>query len=204
MNGCELPYNKVMTDIFKAVKEEYKAKTNPEMIKECFEILRQYLQIISTNKEHSLSVPVIAVEKGFEVFISEDTKIIGSIDRIQVDSDGVLHVADYKTTKNKKYLADDYTQLLTYAYVLMNEDPTIQKIRASYILLRHNFEFLTKEFERHTVMEVKDKYLDYAKQILNETEYKANPTNLCKFCEFLDKCQEGREKLNLVSGEIDW
>lgn len=204
MNGTDKSYSQVMTDVFKQVKEEYKSKSNPDMIKECFDILKEYLQIISTNKESTLSVPVIGVEKSFDIKLSDDIKIIGSIDRIQVDRDGVLHVADYKTTKNKKYLANDFTQLLTYAYALMNEDPTIEKIRASYVLLRHNFEPLTKEFPRPIVMEMKDKYLNYARQIINETEYKASPTNLCKWCEFIDICEDGRKFLKLENGEVNW
>lgn len=204
LNGSTDTYDQTMTKVFKDAKQEYGPKMKPEMIKECFEILSNYLKIISTNKMHNLSVPIIAVEKNFTVKLNDQISLIGMIDRLQVDNDGVLHVADYKTTKNKKYLMDDFFQLLTYGFVLMQEDSSIEKIRASYILLRHNFELITQEFDRDTILEVRDKYIDYANKIINETEYSANPTRLCEWCDFIDICDQGKKQLKRVNGEIEW
>ena len=201
IKGCLLPYNMVMTDSFKVAWAEYKDKMTPEMKKECWGIIDKYLRHISKEK----ALNVMAVEKRFELPI-ENIVLNGAIDRIQLDDDGVVHVADYKTVKNKKYLKDDFFQLLTYAYVIINEDPSIKKVRASYILLRHDFEFITTEFTKKDILKVKDKYIEYAKQIVNEKEFKPNPTALCNFCDFQEHCPEGKSKAfnQNIYGEVAW
>jgi hypothetical protein len=89
---------------------------------------------------------------------------------------------------------------------MLTEDPTITKVRASYILLRHNFEYITTEFSVPEILEIKDKYIKYAKQILSEEDFAANPSPLCGYCDFLDNCSEGRQKVNpsKIYGEVQW
>lgn len=203
-NNPAIPLNKIMSDAFREAKKEYGTKLNSASIKECFNILDQYLKIISTNKAHTLSVPVLEEEKSFELKLTENIMLVGAIDRIQMDPDGILHIADYKTTKNAKYLQNDLFQLMTYCYVLLNENPSIETIRASYILLRHNCEFITKEFSKEEILRLKDKYIAYANQITSETEYQASPTKLCSYCEFIDVCEEGKKQTNKFNGEVKW
>lgn len=207
ISGCDMPYHIVMGNAFKAAKEEFKDKMTPEMKKECWELINTYLKNISI--EDNLVKNVLSVEKKFEVPISNNKVNVilnGMIDKIQIDADNVLHVADYKTTKNKKYLKDDWFQLMTYGFVMLNEDPKIKKIRASYILLRHDFEYITKEFNVEELMSVKDQYLKYAEEIVSEKEFKANPTPLCSYCDFLDKCPEGMQSVSPMKkfGEVSW
>ncbi len=123
-----------------------------------------------------------------------------------MDADNVIHVADYKSTKHKKYLKNDFFQLLTYAYVIVSEDPSIEKVRASYILLRHDFEYVTKEFSKKEILEVKDKYQEYASQILSEKDFEPNPTALCNYCDYLQLCPAGKSKAfdQQVYGEVNW
>jgi RecB family exonuclease len=209
LNGSKEPYHIVMSKAFKAAVEEYKDKLTPDMKKEGWDIIHEYLKIVSKDKNNNLPLNVIACEKTFELpIVGLDGNIVlnGMIDRIQLDPDGILHVADYKTTKNKKYLKDDWFQLLTYAYILLEEDPTITKVRASYVLLRHNFEHITKEFNVKEIMEVKNKYIDYANKILTEKEYVPNPTFLCNWCEFQDQCPAGKtqSRSNNTFGEVGW
>jgi RecB family exonuclease len=206
INKSEKPFNVEMGIAFKAASIEYKEKMTPEMKKECWEIINQYLKLITSDKKNNLSANVIACEKNFDLVIDGRIQLNGMIDRIQIDSDGVPHVADYKTTKNKKYLKDDWFQLLTYAYILLSEDPSIKKVRASYILLRHNFEYITKEFSASEILKVKDKYLDYANEIDKEVEFPANPKILCRYCEYAPLCVEGKAMLepSKIYGEVDW
>jgi RecB family exonuclease len=203
INGSQEPYNEVMTRVFKCAIQEYKNNMTKEMRKECWDIINQYLKIVYSC---NIVKNVIACEKNFELNIENKIILNGMIDRIQLDDDNTLHVCDYKTTKNKSYIKDDFFQLLTYAYVLMCEDPTITKVRASYILLRHNFEFITKEFNKDEILSVKDKYIKYADTILSEIEFKPNPTVLCNYCDFLENCDAGKAKTNKldVFGEINW
>jgi RecB family exonuclease len=206
IDGCLLPYNTTMTDAFKHAWSEYKDKMTPEMKKECWDILNQYLVIVTKDKKSGLPANVINAEKRFDFQIADNLVLNGAIDRIQLDADNVIHVADYKTTKHKKYLKNDWFQLLTYAYVIVSEDPSIKKVRASYILLRHDFEYVTKEFTKKEILEVKKQYEEYAAQIRSEKEYEPNPTALCNYCDFLQLCPAGKSKAfdQQVYGEVNW
>jgi ATP-dependent helicase/DNAse subunit B len=204
IDGCLLPYNITMTDAFKVSWTEYKDKMTPEMKKECWNIVDQYLRLITKNKQTGLPANVINVEKRFEFNISENLVLNGAIDRIQLDADNVVHVADYKTTKNKKYLKNDFFQLLTYASVILSENPDIEKVRASYIILRHDFEYITTEFSKEEILAVKDKYLKYGDQILSEKDFTPNPTILCGYCDFLGSCEAGQKQTRMFNGEVEW
>ena len=203
INGGASPYHIAMADAYKVALSEYKDKMTIEMKKECYEIIDQYLQHITNHRFN-----VISVEKRFEFPINETVILNGAIDRIQIDEDNVLHLADYKTTKNKKYLKDDWFQLLTYAYVMLNENPAIKKIRVSYILMRHNFEYITKDFLREDILKIKDQYEDYAKMIKEEKLFRPNPTVLCSWCDHLEVCDEGKafsnKSKNIKHGQISW
>lgn len=206
VDGCLLPYNVTMGDAFKVAWAEFKEKMTPEMKKECWDILNRYLANITKEKRDGLPFNVIAVEKRFDFKLADNLVLNGAIDRIQLDADDVIHVADYKSTKNKKYLKNDFFQLLTYAYVIVSEDPSIKKVRASYILLRHDFEYVTKEFTKKEILEVKNQYQEYAKQILEEKEFAPTTSALCNYCDFLQLCPAGKSKAydQQVYGEVNW
>ncbi len=206
INGSSKPLNIEMGIAYKAALAEYGNNMSPEMKKECWDLIDKYLKIVSENKKNNTSPNVIACEKSFDFEIADKVILNGMIDRIQIDADNVIHVCDYKTTKNKKFLKDDFFQLLTYAYVIYLEDPTITKVRASYILMRHDFEYITTEFLVPEILQVKDKYSEYAKQINLEKDYTPSPSNLCRFCDFLQSCDAGKQKCSpdSIYGEVQW
>lgn len=191
LEGCLLPYNITMGDAYKKAMTEYKDKMTPEMKKECWTLIDKYLRIVTAQKTNGLPANVIAVEKRFE-FPIENVILNGAIDRIQLDDDNMVHVCDYKTSKNKEYQKKDFFQLLTYAYIIVTEDPSIKKVRASYIMLRHNFEYITTEFSLKDILEVKNKYLKYAEQIRQEQIFAPKPSKLCNYCDHLERCPEGK------------
>jgi ATP-dependent helicase/DNAse subunit B len=205
MNDSKLPFNKEMDLAFKTAAKEYQDKMTPEMKKECWEIINQYLKKYTQEHKENRAANVIACEKNFELVI-ENVVLNGMIDRIQVDPDGVIHVADYKTSKSKKYLKDDWFQLLTYCFVILSDNPDLEKIRASYIMMRHDFEYITKEFTIEQILKIKDQYIEYAQKIVNEKDFPPNPTILCGYCDFVDMCSEGKQKISpsKTFGEVKW
>jgi RecB family exonuclease len=194
----------LMGDAFKSSLKEFSQRLTDEQKKEAYSIVDSYLQKLA--KEGESDYDVLSVEKKFAVNINDTVVLNGMIDRIDIDKDGVISVLDYKSTKNKKYLKDEFFQLLTYAYVLWTEDPTITRVRGAYILLRHNFERIEKEFSLAEIMEVKNKYEDYAKRIESEQLFQANPTRMCTYCDHLALCAEGKEFTNplIKSGDNKW
>lgn len=204
LNGSEKPYNIEMGVAWKTSFKEYKKNLDGEAKKEAWEIISQYLQLLYKNNNR-IQDTILAVEKPFQVNIDNRIILNGAIDRIQVDtSDGVLHLADYKSTKNENYLKNDFFQLLTYAYVMLVEDPSIEKIRASYWLLRHNHQLITEVFQRDEILKVKNIYLDYIDKIEKEKDFNSNPTFLCTYCDFLEKCEDGKRHLKIFNGETTW
>jgi RecB family exonuclease len=201
-----LPFNQEMGNAFKSATKEFGDKMTPEMKKDCWIIIDKYLRIVTNDKKNNLSANVVACEKNFDFAVSENLILNGMIDRIQIDDDNVVHVCDYKTVKNKKYLKKDFFQLLTYAYVILQDNPDLEKVRASYILLRHDFEYITTEFSASEILKVKDQYLEYAMQMNTEKEFTPNPTALCNYCDFLNNCPEGKSKSfnQNVYGEVSW
>ena len=206
MHDSKLPFNVEMGNAYKSAIKEFGSSMNTEMKKECWDLVDKYLRIIVNNKKNNTLPNVIACEKNFNFELEENLILNGMIDRIQIDADNVLHVADYKTTKNKKYLKNDFFQLLTYAYALLLEDPNLTKIRASYILLRHDFEYITTEFNQDDIIKIKDKYISYAKQIRDEKEFTPNPTILCRYCDHASICPEVKKMLDpsQIYGEVGW
>jgi CRISPR/Cas system-associated exonuclease Cas4 (RecB family) len=180
----------VMNEAWDAAYKEYEDKITGNQYKEAKQIVDEYRDILGED-----GLPnVIAVEKPFYINLNDKVLLNGFIDRIQIDKDGIIHVADYKTTKDPKYLRD-FFQLITYCYVLCLEDPSITRIRASFILLRHSFDYITQEFTREEVISVAEKFLKYASNIEEEKLWRPNPQFLCKYCDYLEHCKSGHDYL---------
>lgn len=190
INGSTESFAIVMSNAFNEAMVEFKGKINQSSKDEAYNICLKYLQRLNANKNEVSKI--LAVEKIFNLEINEKLILTGMIDRIQFDEDEIYHVIDYKTSKSKSYLKDDTLQLLTYAYVIYKENPDIEKVRVSYIMLRHDCEFITKEFKLEEILSVKDIYEKYANDIIKENEFPANPQKLCEYCDFIDACNDGK------------
>jgi putative RecB family exonuclease len=189
----DLP-NVILSVAWKEAYLNWKQKLTALQIAEAKEICNLFLKYLALNN----SPPrIISVEEPF--FIDIDGKVLlnGFIDRVQIDHDGVLHVSDYKTTKNKRYLKNDYFQLQTYAFVMCLKDPSLKKVRTSYILLRHGFESIVKEFQRDEIMQIEKSFLDYSDQIHAEKLFRPNPTRLCGYCDYLENCDAGQKMMGI-------
>jgi RecB family exonuclease len=168
----------------------WESQMTKSQIAEARDIIDTYEDILGEEGVPS----VIAVEQPFYINLNERVLLNGFIDCIQTDDDGMIHVIDYKTTKNRKYLKD-FFQLMTYAYALMVEDPSLDRVRASFVLLRHDFDFMTEEYRREDVMTIGEKFIKYADSIEQEKLWRPNPQFLCKFCDFREHCDAGTDYL---------
>jgi ATP-dependent helicase/DNAse subunit B len=206
IKGSVLPPHTEMFNAWKVAKAKYASLMTKEALKECFDILAYYLEWVGKRPKDFTS-KVLATEEAFSFPLTDKVILNGYIDKINIDDDGLTHISDYKSTKNKKYLMDDWFQLLTYAFVVMTNKPDLEKVRVSYILLRHDFEHISKEVSREEVMTVKQTYLDYAADIEKTTVYEANPTPLCRTCDFLQECSDGKKFIfgaKQSHGQIEW
>lgn len=192
LDGATEAPNVILSSSWKEAFTNWKEKLSPTQIQEAKEICILFLKDLASSENPPT---IIHVEKPFYIDIDGKVLLNGFIDRVQVDADGVLHVSDYKTTKNKRYLKNDYFQLLTYAFVMCLEDPSLKKVRTSYILLRHGFETIVKEFERDEIMESEKVFLDYAAEIGAEKLFRPNPTRLCSYCDYIDNCDAGQKMM---------
>lgn len=183
--------------ISKCFKESVKEfpKINMDQIADSKKIVSQYLDKLAIERRDGTAPEVVAVEDSFYIDIDGKVLLNGFIDLVKRDPDGLLHVADYKTSKSKKYLKKDFLQLKTYAYVKCLEDPSIERIRASYIMLRFGFEEIAKEFTRDEVMSMEKYFLEYADSIKAEKLWRPNTGPLCRFCDHLEVCESGQEAI---------
>src|SRR5690606_7652896 len=112
------PRHEIMTKSFKNAIKEFKPKLTKEMISEAYNYMCLYLTTLEQEFPH-----VLSCEEEFNLSLGNNIKLLGFIDRVQVDDDGVLHVCDYKSSKSDKYLKNDPFQLLTYAFIMLKKDP---------------------------------------------------------------------------------
>jgi RecB family exonuclease len=205
LKGWLLPANEAMSTAFKTAKAEFGAQMKPEAIKEAFDILCKYLRLVS-NKSSDYMQKVISTEEAFNFPLTDNIILNGFIDKVNTDDDGLVHISDYKSTKDKRYLKNDWFQLMTYAFVVMHNKPELEKVRVSYVMLRHDFEEISKEVSREEAEVVRQQYIDYARDIESADEYPANPTRLCGWCDFIDVCAEGKKFIGkeVRHGEIDY
>jgi len=63
-----------------------------------------------------------AVEAWFELPVGSDIVVVGAIDRVDVDEDGVLHVVDYKTNRKARTRAQVRGSLQLAIYALATEE----------------------------------------------------------------------------------
>jgi RecB family exonuclease len=198
----ELPDHLLMKKCFSEALVEWGSKLSSEDKKLSFDILCTYLKQRADKKAAGTMPQFIQAEKPFNIDIGEDILMNGYIDLVQIDPDGMIHVADYKTSKSMTWLKKDWLQLKVYAYVMCIENPDLQKVRCSYIMLRHDFKSIVKEFSRADVMGMEQEFRDYAENIGKEKLFRATPSGLCAYCDYQDHCIDGREYLENKNGIV--
>jgi len=202
----DILYLDAMRKSFSSARQNWQNKLTKEQTDEAYAILLDYLMIVSAETKEEKPI-ILDVEKKIWAPIDDEIVLYGYIDRVQKDPDKILHVIDYKTTKDPKYLKDR-TQLLLYCYSLLLEDDSIETIRTSYILLKHNMKYLTAEHNKEEIIEAKDTLLKNCRDISEEKLFRASPTRFnCTYCDYIDHCKEGKDLVynsKKYVGKIKW
>lgn len=183
----EINLKKLMKDAFKQQKEA-SVKENivltEEVLLQARDILMAYLK---RTEDNGLGAEILSLEEEFELDISEKYGVRGIVDRIDRDPDGVLHIKDYKTSKNMKYM--EPFQLQVYGIFLLNKYPETDFFRGSYIMLRHDSMLISYDLNIEDVIKNKNIVIDYATRILEEQRWIAKPSGLCNWCDYQAICQ---------------
>lgn len=172
---------KMMSQAFEKAREEFK-HMRASLIKESKELIQVYLDRIRKD-----GIPnVQGVETYFNINISENIIVRGYLDRLDILKDGRYEIIDYKTVKNPKYL--DEFQLLVYGIWLNKDKPSISEFKGSYVLLRHDADKKSYDFNKDDVDKAKKKLIQYADTIRNENTWSPIPSILCNWCDFESLC----------------
>lgn len=155
----------------------------PEVLNEAYIILQEYLGFMENT---GIGSEIISLEQEFNIPLNDKFSIMGFIDRLDIDNDGVYHIKDYKTTKNDKYMTPE--QLITYGIYLLDKYPDVEKFRGSYIMLKCNLKNVSYDFNKEDVEKEKKILIECAEKITEEERWITRPTRLCDWCDFKDTC----------------
>lgn len=161
------------------------------------------LQMISLTCEKQGVVDpqtLFALEHPFEIIINGEVLLRGRIDRIDrietMDEETgevllVLTVYDYKSTRQflTKYDVIDSIQVASYAMAVTKLEPSADKVRAGYWMLRSGEPLIIS----HTAPEL-DEWREYiivtAEQMEADTTWRARLNVGCPYCPGQDQCPE--------------
>ena len=143
-----------------------------------------------------VDVRPLMLERFHEVPVPDSVILRGRIDRVDEEADGGLHVIDYKTGKVPE--TPGTFQLVQYAVILHRVLGQVVS-RGSFLYLGSG-EWRTMEIDADQVEKTRRSVLLVAVQIQQETEYAAIVGPLCRYCDFLELCEPGREAYDQAGG----
>lgn len=147
-----------------------------------------------------VDVKPLMIERFHEAPIDDNLVLRGRIDRVDEDADGGLHVIDYKTGKIPENPGT--FQLLQYALILPRVMGQVVS-RASFLYLASG-QWHTMEIDAEQVEKTRLSVLSTAARVRAETEYPTIVGSLCRFCDFLELCEAGREAFKQASDDDEF
>ena len=149
---------------------------------------RAAAQMRTFAREHDLAARPLLLECYLETPISPQLALLGRIDRVDDDADG-LHVIDYKTGRRPEEV--DVQQLHLYT-VMLERSLGRPVARASYLYLDDGTAWSAcpqrRELEE-ALAEVNTAY----NEIVNERDYPTTVGRHCSFCDYQSICPSREE-----------
>ncbi|HHV54637.1 MAG TPA: PD-(D/E)XK nuclease family protein [Firmicutes bacterium] len=140
------------------------------------------------HAHHDLSARPLRLEEWVECPLDDEASLLGKIDRIDEDTDGNLHLIDYKTGKpptSPGYLRSD---LQLPAYWLMAENTFGRPVgRVSYLYLQSPNPY-TVTFTREELERFRRYLLDLVRRIRTDEQFLPISNPLCRFCDYQSLC----------------
>lgn len=140
---------------------------------------------------------IVAVEKRFQIPLSEKHILSGVIDRIDKLPFGAFEVIDYKTSKAlpTQNEVDKDKQLGIYNFAVEKLWPEAKDIRLTLYYLKFN-SLLTTKRRADEVDQIKSEIIETADKIENATEFPPKDNPLCNWCSYQHLCPLKKQGLN--------
>jgi len=175
-------------DLVRIFKEEWKddgydnKKEREDYLKKGKNSLDLFYKNITAEKLPS----IMFLEKSFS-FKIKDYILKGTIDRVDKLDDGTLEVVDYKTgTTKEKLVFKEKRQLILYKMVLESLlNAKVSKLTFCYLESGHRTSFEATQKDEEKLIETIVKEIQEIKSCV----FDANPTMLCKYCDFRNICE---------------
>jgi putative RecB family exonuclease len=150
-------------------------------------------------KNIDTSVTPFMIENNHRAELTANILLKGRIDRVDKESDGSLHIVDYKTGKMPTEI--NQLQLQIYALILSRKQDLPVK-KASYLYLQVG-KFQTIELTAEHLENAASYVIDVVDRIRREKEYSATPNVYCWNCDFLEICPNKEEAAKFTPREDD-
>lgn len=141
-----------------------------------------------TYKNDVAPTPML-LENYYDMDLTEDVKVLGRIDRIDHDAQG-LHVIDYKTGKyNEGEVSDE--QLIVYAMII-RANQSIPVYKASYLFLATN-QWYSLDITEDMYEEVTAGILEKVETMRADRTFTPKISSYCRHCDFIEICPKSVE-----------
>ncbi|MFA6475545.1 MAG: PD-(D/E)XK nuclease family protein [Patescibacteria group bacterium] len=152
----------------------------------------QMLKLFSYKTD--LTKTPVMLENYYDTDIAEDIKVLGRIDRVDEDPEG-LHVIDYKTGQFKEDEVSDL-QLAVYALIIQANQPK-PVYKASYFYLASN-QWYSIDISDDLFEPIKEELIEKVNQIRTDTQLLPRISSRCKHCDFIEICPKSAQAKQYV------